>query len=363
MFWPRKSWANAAAPFCNNLMSVAATTWLWADSERRPTQKENDCFSTHAEVDLEASVFGTEKIQTAEECKESPECIAPARWYRVGTFKFAPPLRLRDPSFLFAQTATHRGRGEGAGAGEETTARRARGEGGTRAEVKSPHQRPYRLRRSTRIPEYCIRDVGRAAAGVGRGGERRRRRWRERRRWSNREQLEGDANEERGAYAASHHAALLLLPPAAASTAKQWTSDVLSVPCPESGARASDSRSPGRAALWTTIDHERLCGVPSLRTGDIGRASRVGVYQHREARGSGQVPHGNEVVRVDADGVVWKWGGIWSRERAGRCGCRLVLEQSTKRHVGTIHKRIQGGTGSVSVLSVDDGKKEVVWLC
>jgi hypothetical protein len=48
MFWPRKGWANAAAPFCNTLMSVAATAWLWADSERlrRPMQNQSEVFNT-----------------------------------------------------------------------------------------------------------------------------------------------------------------------------------------------------------------------------------------------------------------------------------------------------------------------------
>jgi hypothetical protein len=54
MFWPPKSWANAAAPFCNDLMSVAATAWLWADSLyiyiSEDPRKTRAKFSTHAEV-------------------------------------------------------------------------------------------------------------------------------------------------------------------------------------------------------------------------------------------------------------------------------------------------------------------------
>ncbi|KAJ7920540.1 hypothetical protein B0H13DRAFT_1867454 [Mycena leptocephala] len=127
----------------------------------------------------------------------------------------------------------------GYGRGRGMTARRARGEGGT--PPRSSRRIKARIAWGARpgFPSLLFEMMSSSGGEVGR--ERRRRRWREQPKWSNPEQLEGDANEEREAFAASHGATLLLLPPAAPSTVTRWASDVLSVPCQESGASASAS--------------------------------------------------------------------------------------------------------------------------
>ncbi|KAJ7838560.1 hypothetical protein B0H13DRAFT_1911675 [Mycena leptocephala] len=202
--------------------------------------------------------------------------VRPPAVIRVGNVKFAPALR--DPSTptpsldsapshappIHTNPSYFPSKRRSAGV-EENGAEARVGARAKKPQLDDPGERVVRAPRSSRrinpliacgirpgFPSERDDEQWRGRGGAGRGGERRRRRWRERPRGSNGEQLEGDADEERGAYAASYSAALLLLPPAAPSTVTRWASDVLSVPCQESGTSAIASHSQSRGVAATT---------------------------------------------------------------------------------------------------------------